>query len=108
MFKCGKCMRTSVPGEKATRVTVETREVTYADGRSGLEIAKEMTICRQCSMKYALGKQEIGEPITEFTEAAGMVHALHPVPVLSPAQFLQLIVGEHLETHMAKTYPNVI
>jgi len=60
MFKCGKCMRTSVPGEKATRVTVATREVTYADGRSGLEIAKEMTICQQCKM---MSVQKPGEPV---------------------------------------------
>jgi hypothetical protein len=58
MFKCGKCGRTTVPNEKATRETVETREVKYECGSKGTEIVKEIVTCQQCAI---LKKQQAAE-----------------------------------------------
>jgi len=50
MFRCAKCGRTTVPNEKATHVTTETRKVKYECGSTGTEIVKEVLVCQQCAM----------------------------------------------------------
>lgn len=69
MFPCGVCGQVTKPGEKATRLTVETRQATYPyredahkymdlegkeiikddPGGTGNEIVKEVLVCPPCS-----------------------------------------------------------
>ncbi len=53
MFKCGKCAKSSEPGEKMSREIVEVRNVSYFDKDGdligkGWEIVKEINICPRC------------------------------------------------------------
>lgn len=54
MFKCGKCHKTTQPGESMRMLVIETRDKTYYDdyGREvgrGSEIVKEVGICEACA-----------------------------------------------------------
>lgn len=69
MFPCGICLRTTEPGEKATRLVVKTRTVIYPKifdahqfrmegkkeirddpGGRGIEIVQEVTACPACAI----------------------------------------------------------
>lgn len=69
MFPCQSCNKTTNPGEKATKVVVETRSVTYPFvpdairfrkegkkvikhdmGGRGIEIVQELTVCPNCAI----------------------------------------------------------
>ena len=48
MFICEVCGKDSEPGEKQTKVSVETRKRNYPGGTVGHEIVKEASICQGC------------------------------------------------------------
>ena len=54
MFNCEECGKTSKTGEKQSKVVVETRPKTYANGQEvtlGYETVKEKVLCHQCKEK---------------------------------------------------------
>jgi len=45
MFKCQKCSKSA---DRPTRIVVERKMVTHADGNQGSQIVKEINVCADC------------------------------------------------------------
>jgi hypothetical protein len=83
MFRCEKCNRITVPGEKATRLVTVERDVEYPSrnykigevkfydpGGYGTEIVKEILICEECARtKREKSKNPLSTVLSWFTEA---------------------------------------
>jgi len=55
MFICSQCNKSSRPNEKATKLSIKTRQKTYRDGTVGSEIVKEVDIYQGCVSKNKKG-----------------------------------------------------
>lgn len=72
MFRCQKCNTTTNPGEKETKIIIETRKVSYKKpsydkGKKfittthGTEIVREIKVCPRCALEYEKAKLEKDE-----------------------------------------------
>lgn len=57
MFNCGICGKPSKPKQKAERLVLETRQVTYSNGGHGTENVEEVLAHPACAAEYKT-KQE--------------------------------------------------
>jgi len=71
MYKCQNCGKVSQPGERAVRVVLSTRDVTYQCGgelRRGFETAREALVCPTCA-QCVVPHAATGEP--KLVDCAG-------------------------------------